>query len=77
MAVNKYAGPCRYCGARVPPRGGRLKNVSGRWTVSHLACSGSKSPRVHTIRFSGSGQTYIRNSNGRCEDAPCCGCCTI
>ena len=21
--------------------------------------------------------TYFRNRNGRCEDAPCCGCCTI
>lgn len=20
---------------------------------------------------------YIRNARGRCEDAPCCGCCTI
>jgi len=23
------------------------------------------------------GQSYYRNRNGRCEDAPCCGCCTI
>lgn len=21
--------------------------------------------------------TYYRNKRGRCEDAPCCGCCTI
>ena len=25
----------------------------------------------------GSGRQYYRNKNGRCEDAPCCGCCTI
>ena len=24
-----------------------------------------------------SGGTFYRNRNGRCEDAPCCGCCTI
>lgn len=24
-----------------------------------------------------SGGTFYRNKNGRCEDAPCCGCCTI
>jgi hypothetical protein len=24
-----------------------------------------------------SGGTFYRNYNGRCEDAPCCGCCTI
>ena len=23
------------------------------------------------------GETYYRNTNGRCADAPCCGCCTI
>ena len=24
-----------------------------------------------------SGGTFYRNRNGRCEDAPCCGCCTF
>ncbi|CAB5194658.1 hypothetical protein UFOVP172_20 [uncultured Caudovirales phage] len=28
------------------------------------------------IRFA-SGATFYRNARGRCEDAPCCGCCTI
>jgi hypothetical protein len=23
------------------------------------------------------GRNYYRNTRGRCEDAPCCGCCTI
>lgn len=23
------------------------------------------------------GNEYVRNRAGRCEDAPCCGCCTI
>lgn len=23
------------------------------------------------------GKEYYRNKKGRCEDAPCCGCCTI
>ena len=23
------------------------------------------------------GKEYYRNKGGRCEDAPCCGCCTI
>lgn len=26
-------------------------------------------------RFSGGGESY-RNVRGRCEDAPCCGCCS-
>lgn len=27
--------------------------------------------------FNFSGKEYYRNKAGRCEDAPCCGCCTI
>ena len=23
------------------------------------------------------GKEFYRNKGGRCEDAPCCGCCTI
>ena len=34
------------------------------------------SQRSHSVRF-GDGKEYIQNVNGRCEDAPCCGCCTI
>lgn len=26
--------------------------------------------------FTGSGETMYQNSRGRCEDAPCCGCCS-
>lgn len=26
--------------------------------------------------FTTSGGTFYRNKRGRCEDAPCCGCCT-
>lgn len=31
---------------------------------------------IDVFRFS-SGQTATRNRRGRCEDAPCCGCCTF
>lgn len=27
--------------------------------------------------FNLGGKEYYRNKAGRCEDAPCCGCCTI
>jgi hypothetical protein len=30
----------------------------------------------HVFNF-GDGREYYRNKRGRCEDAPCCGCCTI
>jgi len=30
------------------------------------------------VFFGDSGaKEFYRNRNGRCEDAPCCGCCTI
>lgn len=35
----------------------------------------SNRARVHTFRTS-SGWSGTRNARGRCEDAPCCGCCT-
>ena len=31
--------------------------------------------RVSHVWTSG-GREYYRNTAGRCEDAPCCGCCT-
>jgi len=32
---------------------------------------------VSHVWTSASGREYYRNKAGRCEDAPCCGCCTI
>lgn len=29
----------------------------------------------HVFNFS--GKEYYQNKQGRCEDAPCCGCCTV
>lgn len=29
-----------------------------------------------TVRNSAGEVVFQRNGNGRCEDAPCCGCCT-
>jgi hypothetical protein len=33
--------------------------------------------RRGVISIRTSGGSFTRNANGRCEDAPCCGCCTI
>ena len=73
--VNKYPGRCRYCGGNVPAQGGTLKRAGKVWLVAHLDCSKAKAPRVSTFNIG--GRAYTRNSAGRCEDAPCCGCCTI
>lgn len=75
MAVNKYAGNCASCGNRVPAKGGNLVREGRKWLVFHLACRDAGAPQVNSITTSGG--TFYRNVRGRCEDAPCCGCCTI
>ena len=74
--VNKYPIRCHYCSARVPAHGGRVWSWRGRWYGAHLTCQSEKAPRVRSFYFPSTGETMTQNVNGRCEDAPCCGCCT-
>jgi hypothetical protein len=78
MRQNKYAGKCHYCHNRVGQRQGLLIGKrNGRWAIAHNDChngSGADA-RVSVTTFS-SGQSIYRNVKGRCEDAPCCGCCS-
>jgi len=74
--LNRFAGRCHYCGGGVPAKGGDCFKVNGRWAVAHLSCKSSEKSEVDVIKFS-SGEEFYRNKKGRCEDAPCCGCCTI
>lgn len=73
MATNKYPATCTVCGNTVPVNGGTLVRRGRVWRVSHLACD-SGVQAVYSITLN-SGVTLTRNSRGRCEDAPCCGCC--
>ena len=73
--VNRYPAPCSVCGTTVPANGGTARRVGRRWLVTHLACADG-SPSVYEVR-TGSGWSGTRNIKGRCEDAPCCGCCTF
>jgi hypothetical protein len=74
---NRYAGRCQSCGEYVRPRAGNLvKDEEGkRWLVYHLKCNAATESVSNEIITSGG--TFYRNRKGRCEDAPCCGCCTI
>ena len=73
--TNQYAARCVECGARVPRAAGVLSKEEGRLVVRHPACRNDSPDSVMEIRMGDS--TFIRNTAGRCEDAPCCGCCTI
>jgi hypothetical protein len=77
---NKYRGTCFYCGGSVSKNAGVCWRPEGSrtWHVAHLACQDAGAPEVIEARFSdgcGGYSTMKVNRRGRCEDAPCCGCC--
>ena len=75
MTVNRYPGKCADCGSTVAAGAGTLRGKRGRrWTVAHLVCEKKGEPAV--IQFVIGGEEFIQNSEGRCIDAPCCGCCS-
>ena len=65
----RYPGRCAATGAPFKP--GALIYYDPATKRATLALT--------TITFSGERGPvhFIRNARGRCEDAPCCGCCTI
>ena len=67
----RYPGRCAATGAPFKP--GALIYYDQATKRATLA------PVLNTITFSGERGPvhFIRNAAGRCEDAPCCGCCTI
>ena len=73
--VNRYPIKCSICGALIPAKGGTIRRAGRCWVGAHLACQESGQPGVVETRFS-SGEVVYQNRRGRCEDAPCCGCCS-
>lgn len=73
MAANRYPAECAVCANTVPANGGTLTRRGRGWRVTHLACADG-TPAVMSVTLN-SGVTITRNARGRCEDAPCCGCC--
>ena len=68
--IARYAGTCARTGRAIRP-GDVITFTSSRKAVlvqqQHNVSD--------TVQFG--DRTFYRNRNGRCEDAPCCGCCTI
>jgi len=63
----RFAATCRDCGAELPA--GSRARFYGRGRVYGTTChanAGENSPRA---------SRYPSRPRGRCEDAPCCGCC--
>lgn len=86
----KFDSTCTQCGRPVH-KGQSVEWTRGARGVYHTDCSSAsanassdantaRTPRAgrgrsHYTRFS-SGAEVFTNARGRCEDAPCCGCCS-
>jgi hypothetical protein len=46
------------------------------WSDDRLSFT-TTTPQYRSDVFNIGGREFYRNKAGRCEDAPCCGCCTI
>lgn len=68
----RFPGTCRGCPTAIEP-GDKIVN-RGRGRNFHVACDGNG---VTEIYFPSTGNRMYVNNRGRCEDAPCCGCCTF
>lgn len=71
----RYAGKCVETGARIEP--GDTIQMTRRGAVLIQSQPSATAGRYVSDVFRTSGGEFYRNKNGRCEDAPCCGCCTI
>jgi hypothetical protein len=72
----RFPGTCASTGREIKPGDRIMFHGKGRSVLLSRSSSATAAPVSDTFTFS-SGHTAYRNVNGRCEDAPCCGCCTI
>ena len=74
---NRYAGTCIRCHSHVRRGAGVIVRQGGRWEVlCDVDCAGGRG--LGAIVTSSGAVILPRNGGrdgGRCEDAPCCGCC--
>lgn len=75
--IARYHSKCAKTGAAIRP-GDTITFTPARKAV--LVQRMHVTPYTSDVFvFSGEdgSRAFYRNKNGRCEDAPCCGCCTI
>ena len=75
---NKYKGTCIECRCEVAPgEGVAKKSKKGRWFVLCADHAENSAPRNKVNHYYSpvTGNSWMQNANGRCEDDPCCGCC--
>ena len=83
LMTARFAGSCSECGQRFEA-GTEIdyhRNAPKGQKAMHVDCNavGPMKRDYQTVSYevrTASG-TFYQNRAGRCEDAPCCGCCTI
>ncbi len=80
----RYPSQCAVCGGAIAPgdaiewtRGSRARHTTcaGQTAGEHRIKRAARRYGSSYTRFS-SGAEVFTNKRGRCEDAPCCGCCS-
>lgn len=73
---DTWANMCDNCETEFNGAGQTLAPRSqwGEETGEHFGAAEREGVSVH---IQTSGGSWYQNNNGRCEDAPCCGCCTF
>lgn len=70
----RFPGACRGCRGSIEP-GDKIVNM-GRGRNYHVDCDDPGGSDIIECYSPTTGNRWYINRNGRCEDAPCCGCCT-
>lgn len=70
--IARYPGTCARTGRAIKP-GDVITFTAARKAV--LVQQQHNDNVSDTVQFG--DRVFYRNRAGRCEDAPCCGCCTI
>ena len=81
----RFPGQCIRTGLEVRPGDRIIFHGRGRVELlrnaelerARASETGRGRTRPVSDTFTFGDRTFYRNRNGRCEDAPCCGCCTI
>ncbi len=74
----RYPGDCAACGGNFP-KGALIlyDRQAPRMKKARHADCGAADDDNDVIEIRTSTGTYDQRRGGRCEDAPCCGCCTF
>lgn len=73
----RYRGTCLTCAGTIIP--GDEITYAGRGLTYHAGeCADNRDPDAAPTSRRGrsTGRRYVSTYRGRCEDAPCCGCCS-